>query len=60
MKDLDCCLSPVKLTSEMIDHENAGQVFMATLFVISSKNDFSFAEEFVKTIGTDIYAPENS
>ncbi len=60
LKDIDCCLSPVKLTTEMIDHENAGQVFMATRFVISSKNDFSFAEEFVKTIGTDIYVPENS
>ena len=60
LKDLDCCLSPVKLTSEMVEHENAGQVFMATRFVISAKNDFSFAEMFANTIGTDIYAPDNN
>ena len=60
LKDFDCCLSPVELTSEMVEHENAGQVFMATRFVISPTSDFAFAAEFAKTIGTDIYAPGNS
>lgn len=60
LKDFDCCLSPLELTSEMVQHENAGQVFMASRFVISSTKDFSFATEFAKTIGTDIYAPDNS
>lgn len=58
VKDFDCCLSPVELTSEMVEHENAGQVFMATRFAISPTNDFSFAVEFAKTIGTDTYAPK--
>lgn len=57
LKKFDCCLSPVELTSEMVQHENAGQVFMATRFVISSAEDFSFATEFAKSIGTDVYAP---
>lgn len=56
---LDCCLSPVELTSDMVQHENAGQVFMATRFVISPENDFGFATEFAKTIGTDVYAPKD-
>ncbi|MCL1489937.1 MAG: DUF4238 domain-containing protein [Pseudanabaena sp. Salubria-1] len=60
LKKLDCYLSPVKMTPDMIEHENAGQVFMATRFVISPNNNFSFANEFIETIGTDIYAPKNS
>ncbi len=58
-KKFDCCLSPVEMTSEMVEHENAGQVFMATRFVISSSNEFKFANEFVETIGTDTYAPKD-
>jgi hypothetical protein len=58
LKELDCCLSPVDLSAEMVKHENAGQVFMATRFVISSSRDFRFAAEFVETIGTDVYAPK--
>lgn len=53
----DCILSPVEFTSDMVDHENSGQVFMATRFVISSVNDFGFATEFAPTIGTDVYSP---
>jgi hypothetical protein len=44
-------LSPVELDSDMVEHENAGQVFSATRFVISSDQDFLFANEFCKTIG---------
>lgn len=57
MSELDSCLSPVDLTDEMVQHENAGQVFMATRHVISIFNEFSWADEFVKSIGTDMYAP---
>ncbi|GAG18379.1 unnamed protein product, partial [marine sediment metagenome] len=60
LKPFDCCISPVTLTPEMVEHENSGQVFMATRFVISPNDDFTFAEEFVDTIGTDIYAPNDS
>jgi Protein of unknown function (DUF4238) len=60
LEKADSCLSPVELTDEMVKHENAGQVFMATRHVISAFNDFSWAEEFSKTIGTDIYAPKNN
>jgi hypothetical protein len=60
LKKFDCCLSPVEITSEMVQHENSGQVFMASRFVISSTKDFSFATEFAKTIGTDFHAPDNS
>ena len=59
LKQFDCRLSPVEFTSEMVEHENAGQVFMATRFVISPANDFGFATEFAQTIGTDIYVPKN-
>lgn len=57
---LDTCLSPVDLTDEMVQHENAGQVFMATRHVLSISNEFSWADEFVKSIGTDMYAPNDS
>jgi hypothetical protein len=53
---LDGCLSPVSLTDEMVQSENSGQVFMASRFVISPVDDFAFAREFAKTIGTDTYA----
>lgn len=53
-------LSPVEFDSGMVEHENAGQVFSSKRFVISSENEFSFAREFVKTIGTDIYAPDTA
>lgn len=47
----DCCLSPVQLTPDMVQHENSGQVFMATRHVISPVKDFSWADTFSKTIG---------
>jgi Protein of unknown function (DUF4238) len=60
LSELDSCLSPVELTDEMVQHENAGQVFMATRHVISICNEFSWADEFVKSIDTDMYAPNDS
>ena len=52
-------LSPVEFSTKMVEHENAGQVFFCKRFVISSTNEFSFADGFVRTIGTDIYAPDS-
>ena len=56
----DRCLSPVVFTNQMVDSENSGQVFMASQFVISHRNNFDHAREFAKTIGTDIYAPDRT
>lgn len=57
MESLDECISPVVIDEEMVESENSGQVFMASRFVLSSKNDFGEARAFAKTIGTDVYAP---
>lgn len=51
----DCCLSPVTFTEEMVESENSGQVFMASRFVISSREGFEREREFAKSIGTDLY-----
>lgn len=59
ISQFDCTVSPVQFTDEMVEHENAGQVFMATRFVMSSVNDFRFAREFASTIGTDKYAAKD-
>lgn len=42
----DCGVSPVRLTSDMVTHENSGQVGMSNRFVFSSMDDFSFARSF--------------
>lgn len=42
-------VSPVVLDSEMADHENSGQVFMASRFVVSPKQDFAFVRSFFKS-----------
>jgi hypothetical protein len=52
---LDCCLSPVTFTEEMVESENGAQVFMASRFIMSPRNDFEREREFAKTIGTDLY-----
>jgi len=56
----DRSLSPVPFTDEMVESENTGQVFMASRFVISCRNNFDREREFAKTIGTDIYARDRS
>ncbi len=58
LKKFDACISPVTFSKEMVEHENSGQVFMASRFVISNCNDFDFVPEFIASIGTDIYAPK--
>jgi hypothetical protein len=56
----DACISPVNFNKGMVDHENSGQVFMASRFVISPTNDFRYEREFAKSIGTDLYAPKQN
>ena len=51
----DCSLSPVTFTEEMVEDENTAQVFMASRFVVASRNGFDREREFAKTIGTDHY-----
>jgi hypothetical protein len=57
IRRLDCCLSPASFTEEMVESENAGQVFMASRFVISARDGFDREREFAKSIRTDLYKP---
>jgi hypothetical protein len=59
LRPFDCRVSPVVFTPAMVEHENAGQVFMATRFVISPDDNFTFAEDFVDTIGSDLGTPSH-
>jgi hypothetical protein len=59
IRRFDRSLSVVTMTPEMVESENSGQVFMASRFIISPKNDFRHAREFAPTIGTDLYAPSD-
>jgi hypothetical protein len=52
---LDSHVSPIPFTPGMVESENTAQVFMASRFVISRKNDFAKARAFAKTIGTDAF-----
>jgi hypothetical protein len=49
---LDCHISPVTFTDELVQSENSAQVFMASRFVISNRASFDLEREFAKTIGT--------
>ena len=51
------CLSPVALDDLMVESENMGQVFMASRFVISNRENFDAERDFAPTIGTDFHAP---
>jgi hypothetical protein len=55
LRKFDRCLSPISFTEGMVESENGAQVFMASRFVISSRNNFDREREFAKTIGTDVY-----
>ena len=57
LASFDSSVSPVSFTADMVESENSAQVFMASRFIISCKDDFSAARTFAPTIGTDIYAP---
>ncbi len=58
IKKYDLCLSNVTLDDDMVHHENCGQAFMASRFLISCSSDFKEVREFIPSIGTDMYAPE--
>jgi len=58
LQNFDLKISPVTLTSGMVHHENCGQAFMASRFLISCNSDFQEVRDFIPSIGTDTYAPE--
>ncbi len=60
LKPLDLCVSPVKLYSDMVDHENSGQAFMSSRFLFSCKADFAEVSDFISTIGTQQFAVEGN
>jgi hypothetical protein len=60
LRKFDSCISPVKLDDGMVHHENCGQAFMASRFLISCSNDFEEVRDFIPSIGTDMYAQEGS
>jgi Protein of unknown function (DUF4238) len=59
VKRHDLCVSPIKLDHDMVHHENCGQAFMASRFLISCSNDFQEVQDFIPSIGTDVYASED-
>lgn len=59
LRKWDCHTSPVRLDLGMVESENCGQVFMASRFVFACNDDFEKERAFLKTIGTDIYAPKS-
>jgi hypothetical protein len=58
LRKFDFAISPVTLDLGMVEHENAGQAFMATRFIYSVTPDFGALREFIPSIGTDRYAAE--
>jgi hypothetical protein len=56
LSKFDLQLSPVTLTSEMVDSENLAHVFLASRFVFSPINQFESEREFAPTVGTDKFA----
>ena len=58
LQGFDLCVSPVILDDGMVHHENCGQAFMASRFLISCRNDFREVRAFMPSIGTNIYAPD--
>ena len=55
-KSHDLCVSPIKLEADMVHHENSGQAFMASRFLMSCSSDFQEVRDFIPSIGTDVYA----
>jgi len=54
----DSALSPVSFTSELVEHENNGQVCNASRFVFSAKNDFQFARQLISDGYTAVVDPK--
>lgn len=47
IKPFENSISPVKFNSDMVNHENSGQIGMSNRFIFSPMNDFEFAKEFL-------------
>ena len=60
IRKYDLCLSPVVLEDDMVHHENTGQAFMSSRFLISCNNDFREVRKFIPSIGTGMYAAPNA
>jgi hypothetical protein len=52
----DLSVSPITLDDEMVHHENCGQAFTASRFLISNTDDFEKVKDFIPSIGTDVHA----
>jgi len=55
-KSHDLCVSPIKLAADMVHHENSGQAFMSSRFLMSCSSIFQEVRDFIPSIGTDVYA----
>ena len=60
IQEFDLSISPGVFNNEMVHHENCGQAFMASRFLISCNNNFKEVRDFIPSIGTNLYAPVNS
>jgi hypothetical protein len=60
LRRYDCKISPVVLTEEMVEHENAGQAFASTRFIFSNQPSFTELEEFIPSIGTNVHSRERT
>jgi len=60
VKGYDLSVSPVALEPDMVHHENCGQAFMASRFLISSTSDFGEVRDFIPSIGAGTYATNAS
>ncbi|MDY0938321.1 DUF4238 domain-containing protein [Pseudomonas viridiflava] len=56
LEQFDQTVSLIELNEEMVHHENAGQCFMATRFLISQSDDFEEVKDFMPSIGTELYS----
>lgn len=58
LRKFDLTVSPVFLSTEMVNHENCGQAFSASRFLISNTEEFEGISDFIPSIGTNLYAPD--
>lgn len=47
LKLFENSITPIEFNTEMVDHENSGQIAMSDRFIIANKNDFDFTKEFL-------------
>lgn len=56
LKEFDQTVSLIELDEDMVHHENAGQCFMSTSFLISQSDNFDEVKNFIPSIGTELYS----